>query len=214
LEEDLMPSLPETEELLARIAAGDRSARGELLERHRERLARMVAYRLDRRVAPRVNPSDVVQDALTRAAGRLSDYVQSPPLPFYPWLRQFAADRLVEVRREHVDAARRSVLREEPGVYDLPDESAVELAARLADVAGSPSEQAIREEAQRRVRDALALLGEGDREVLILRHLEGLSTAEAAAVLGIGEAAFKSRHLRAVQRLRTLLGDDFGGEQP
>jgi RNA polymerase sigma-70 factor (ECF subfamily) len=48
-----------------------------------------------------------------------------------------------------------------------------------------------------------------DREVLVLRHLEQLPTAAAAAVLGIGEGAFKSRHLRALQRLRALLGDEY-----
>src|SRR4051794_39451684 len=107
---------PDTEELLARAGRGDRSARGELLARHRARLERMVGFRLDRRLAARVDPSDVVQEALTEAAGRLSDYLRQRPLPFYPWLRQFAADRLVELRRQHLQAAKRSVLREEHGL--------------------------------------------------------------------------------------------------
>src|SRR5262245_23421485 len=171
---------PDTEALLARARGGDCSARSELLDRHRARLARMVACHLDRRLAPRVDPSDVVQEALTEAAGRLSDYLSSRPLPFYPWLRQFAADRLIELRRKHVQASKRSVLREEPGLYDLPDESAVELAGRLADLASSPSEHALREETRQHVREALTRLGERDREVLVLRHLEGLSTADSA----------------------------------
>ena len=87
----------------------------------------------------------------------------------------------------------------------LPDESAAQLARRLADLGSSPSEQAVREELRQRVRPALDRLAPGDREVLVLRHLEQLSTAEAAAVLGIGEGAVKIRHLRALQRLRALL---------
>ena len=205
---------PDTEELLARASGGDRSARGDLLDRHRARLVRMVGFRLDRRIAARIDPSDVVQEVLTEAAGRLSEYLRSRPLPFYPWLRQFAADRLVELRRQHIQAGKRSVLREEPGLYELPDESAVELAARLADLADSPSEYVMREETRRRVREALTRLGERDREVLVLRHLEGLSTTDAAAVLGIGEGAFKSRHLRALERLRGLLGEDYRGGSP
>ncbi|HEV2949527.1 MAG TPA: sigma-70 family RNA polymerase sigma factor, partial [Gemmataceae bacterium] len=59
------------------------------------------------------------------------------------------------------------------------------------------------------VRGALDKLSERDREVLVLRYLEGLSTRETAAVLGIREGAAKVRHLRALERLRGLLDNDF-----
>ena len=61
---------------------------------------------------------------------------------------------------------------------------------------------------------ALAQLAEHDREVLVLRHLEQLSTPEIAAVLGISEGAVYTRHLRALERLRHLLGDDLAEQQP
>lgn len=208
------PPGPDTDHLLDRMAQGDAAAKQALLARHRERLRKMVAFHMDRRLAARVDPSDVVQEALADAAGRLSDYARRRPLPFYPWLRQFAWDRLIEMHRRHVKAGKRSVKREEPDVLRLPDESAVQLASRLADLGGSPSEQVVREELRQRVRQALDRLAAGDREVLVMRHLEQLSTAEAAAVLGIGEAAFKSRHLRALQRLRVLLRDDVSGGTP
>jgi RNA polymerase sigma-70 factor (ECF subfamily) len=54
---------------------------------------------------------------------------------------------------------------------------------------------------------ALAQLPAHDREVLVLRHLEQLSTPEIAAILGISEGAFYTRHVRALERLRALLGD-------
>ena len=73
---------PETEALIGDAARGDESARQRLLDRHRRRLRRMVALRLDRRLAPRLDPSDVVQEALADAAGKLDDYLQDPPLPF------------------------------------------------------------------------------------------------------------------------------------
>src|SRR5207248_2646216 len=91
------PDDAETEELLARARRGDDSARQTLLARHRDRLGRMVAVRLDRRVAPRVDPSDVVQEALFEADRRLPEYLREHPLPFYPWLRRIAWERLVKI---------------------------------------------------------------------------------------------------------------------
>ncbi|HEX4591585.1 MAG TPA: hypothetical protein VH120_16735, partial [Gemmataceae bacterium] len=81
---------PDTDELLARSAAGDRAARDELLDRHRTRLKRMVRVRLDRRLAARVDPSDIVQEALLEASTRLDEYLRNRPMPYYPWLRQLA----------------------------------------------------------------------------------------------------------------------------
>jgi 4-aminobutyrate aminotransferase-like enzyme len=108
----MSPTTPNTEELLGRSQAGDRQARGALLQRHRKRLRRMVALRLDRRLAARLDPSDIVQEALAEADRRLDDYARQRPLPFYPWLRQIAWDRLAQAHRRHVQAARRSVTHE------------------------------------------------------------------------------------------------------
>ncbi|HKI36190.1 MAG TPA: sigma-70 family RNA polymerase sigma factor [Gemmataceae bacterium] len=199
---------PDTEELIERVASGDGAARQQLLARHRARLRQMVAVRLDPRVAARVDPSDVVQEALTVAARQLSAYVRERPLPFYPWLRGLAWEQLVQAHRRHLHAQRRSVRREGPAVLSLPDESAAELAQRLVSSASRPSRQMLRAELRERVQAALAALGERDRELLVLRYLEQLSTRDVAAVLGITEGAMKVRHLRALERLRKLLGDD------
>jgi len=112
---------------------------------------------------------------------------------------------LLRLRDQHVRAGKRSVLREEGPVGALPDESVLELAKRLVDPGTGPSQKVLREEVCVRVRRALERLGERDREVLVLRYLEQLPTAETAAVLGMSEGAVKMRLLRAVQRLRDLL---------
>jgi RNA polymerase sigma-70 factor, ECF subfamily len=141
----------DTDTLIGRVRAGDDSARQKLLARHRDRLRRMVAVRMDRHLAPRLDPSDIVQDVLADADRELSDYLRHRPVPFYPWLRQLAWDRLVEVHRRHVRAGKRSVKREEMGLGDLPDESVLLLADRLLDRGHSPSQHAVREESRRRV---------------------------------------------------------------
>src|SRR5690242_16284851 len=116
----------DTERLLQRAGQGDPAARQELLCRHRDRLRRMVALRLDRRLAARVDPSDIVQEALVQAHQNLADYLRDRPLPFYAWLRQFAWERVAKQYERHVRAQRRSVAREEGP--PLPDESVVQLA--------------------------------------------------------------------------------------
>jgi RNA polymerase sigma-70 factor, ECF subfamily len=197
---------PDTEQLLEAVSRGDSAARGQLLERHRPKLRRMVAVRIDRRLAARVDPSDVVQEAMALAAARLDEYVRDRPLPFYPWLRRIVSDRLADASRRHLHAGRRSVGREEPP--GLPGESVVALAERLLAANSGPSARLRRCEQRDRVRAALEALPERDRDVLVLRYLEDLSTADAAAVLGVSEGAVKMRLLRALQRLRDVLGEE------
>jgi RNA polymerase sigma-70 factor (ECF subfamily) len=196
----------DTERLIERAGEGDEAAGGQLLARHRERLRRMVAVRMDRRLLARVDPSDVVQEALADAARKLPEYLRQRPLPFYPWLRRLAWERLVKLYQRHIAAGKRSVTRETCG--PLPDESALQLARCVLAPGPSPSDQAVIAELRGRVRAALARLSERDREVLVLRYLEQLSTAEIAAVLGITTGSVKVRHLRALERIRTLLGAD------
>jgi RNA polymerase sigma-70 factor, ECF subfamily len=210
----MVPEEPEVEDLLRRAGEGDSAARDALLGRHRRRLRQMVGVRRDRRLAARCDPSDVVQEALTDAARELPDFLRQRPVPFYAWLRQLAWERLIELHRRHVRAQKRSVIREEPIGEALPDESVYALADRLLARGSSPSRQALRRELIGRVRIALEQLAAHDREVLVLRHLEQLAVKEIAAVLKISEGAVKVRHLRALERLRDLLGGEFAEGLP
>ena len=104
---------PDTDELLRQAAGGDPGAREGLLARHRDRLRKMIAWRLDRRFAARVDPSDVVQEVLLEASHKMDRYLRERPLPFFPWLRALAGEHLATLHRRHVRARGRSVLREE-----------------------------------------------------------------------------------------------------
>jgi RNA polymerase sigma-70 factor (ECF subfamily) len=204
----MSPAPPDTQELLERSVRGDAVAREELLVRHRARLRRMVAVRLDRRLGARVDPSDVVQEALADAAAHLDDYLRDRPLPFYPWLRQFAWERLVKAHRRHIHAQRRSIVREEQPEMPLSNESVRRLAHQLLARGTSPSRRLIRQEQREQVRAALAELATRDREVLVMRHLEQMETPEIAAALGVSEGAVRNRQFRALLRLRALLEGD------
>jgi RNA polymerase sigma-70 factor (ECF subfamily) len=207
------PDGADTDLLLERAGRGDRDAGERLFAHNLPRLRQLIALPLDRRLAPRLDPSDVVQETLAEAARRLPAYLRDRPLPFYPWLRQLALERVIDGHRQHIRAGKRSVAREERALPPLPDGSAAELAQRLLARGGSPSAGLRRGEVGARVRAALDRLPEADRELLVLRHLEELPTRHIAAVLGLSEGAVKMRHLRALQRLRGLL-DDLAEDAP
>ncbi len=190
-----------TNELLERAVRGDESARVELLELYRDHLRRMVAARLDVRLRSRVDASDVVQEALTDAAGQLDSYLRDRPLPFLPWLRQLVGEWISKTHRRHVVARSRSVTRECPAPV-ISDESAVDLGRHFVAPDTSPSNRMMRQELRDAVMSAIGELSDRDREVLLMRHIEKLGTAEIAEMLGMAEAGVKARLHRALNRLR------------
>ena len=190
--------------LLDRAGDGDLSARHELLERYRRYLRSLIAVRLDRRVARRVDASDIVQDTLADASVRMDHYLRARPLPFLDWLRRLARDRVVDAHRRHLGSLRRSVARERP-TSELTDASAVELGRRLMAADTSPSNRLDRRERFDRIAAALTSLPDRDREVLVMWYLEQRPAREIAEILGITERGLRSRHLRALLRLRGCL---------
>ncbi len=194
--------------LLGDAARGDVEAVWSLLEHHRERLRRMIALRLDSRLSARMDASDIVQEALADAARKLADYARDRPLPFYPWLHRLAAERLAQAHRRHCRAGARSVGREEAASFARPDDSARLLADRFVANDTTPCHALIRDERCRQLHATLERLSPPDREILVMRYLEGLTFAEIADLSGIGEGAVKMRHLRALQRVRLLVEGD------
>ena len=198
----------DTDQLLRSAAGGDSAAIETLLERHRERLRRMIALRLDDRLAARLDASDVVQEALVDAARKLAGYARDRPLPFYPWLHRLAAERLAAVYRQHRRTKTRSVAREEAVDFAWPDSSAQLMVNSLVANDTAPSQAVLREEQRLHVHAALQELAPLDREILMMHYLEDLTFPEIAAILDIGEGAAKMRHLRALRRIRALMAGD------
>ena len=82
-----------TEKLLRLAVQADRSALAATLDRHRVRLRRMVAARLDPRITARVDPSDLVQETLADSVQRLPEYLRDRPVPYWVWLKRLALRR-------------------------------------------------------------------------------------------------------------------------
>jgi RNA polymerase sigma-70 factor (ECF subfamily) len=199
--------------LLRRAAAGEEAALRELFSRHRDRLKRMVHLRLSRRLAGRVDDSDILQDAYLEAARQLEEYLREPKLPFFLWLRHLTALKLADVHRRHLGTQLRDADREvtlHRGGLPLAD--SVSLAAQLLGTLTTPSQAVIKAETRLLVQEALNTMDPIDREVLALKHFEQLSIAEIAEVLGLSKAGTGSRYLRAIKRLREILSQIPGFE--
>jgi RNA polymerase sigma-70 factor (ECF subfamily) len=198
-----MPAADRSEELLARLRAGDQPAVGELFDSFRDRLWRMLYVRLDRRLASRVSPDDVLQEAFLDVARRIGEYLEKQEVPVYVWLRFLTVQRMQMIQRAHLGAEMRSVTAE----VALPPAfaSAESMAGQFVSQMTSPSQAAIRHEMQERLRAALAEMDPLDREVLALRHFEELGNNDVAQVLGITKDAASKRHIRALKRLKEIL---------
>jgi RNA polymerase sigma-70 factor (ECF subfamily) len=193
-------------ELLRRAGAGDAEARGELFARHRARLRRMVELRMDWRLRGRLDPSDILQDAYLEFTRSLPAYLREPAAPFYIWLRFVTGRKLLALHRHHLGTRIRDAGREVSlDRQAQPPAGSLTLAAQILGRFSTPSQAALRAERRRYVREALDAMEPLDREVLTLRHFEQLSNSEAAAVLGISEAAASNRFVRALKRLKDIL---------
>lgn len=199
----------ETVQLIERARAGDQSALADLFERYRERLRRMVDLRLDRQLAGRVDPSDVLQEAFIDLARKLKDYDRRGDMPFFLWLRLVTGERLLRVHRKHLTAGMRDARREfSLGRHGVPGVSSILLAGQLVGPLTSAANKVIRAETQAHLQNALNSLDEIDREVIALRHFEELSNVEVARVLDLSATAASNRYIRAIRRLKESLNED------
>ncbi len=167
-----------------------------LLEKHRGPVRRLVEMRLDRKVQQRVDVSDVVQDVMIEASGRLEKYLDDPAMAFHLWLRQIAWDRIIDTYRRHRVSAKRNMDREQPmSVPAGADQSTMELAVQLCDPGLTPAAAATQREIASKVEAVIEMLSEQDREIILMRHYEHLSNLEIAEVLKLNPPAASMRYL-------------------
>jgi RNA polymerase sigma-70 factor (ECF subfamily) len=199
-------------QLIRRAAGGDRQAWAELLDAHRPRLRRMVALRLHPRLRGRIDPSDVIQEAYLDATAGLADYAARAEMPFFLWLRWLTGMRLTTLQRKHLGCRIRDAAREVPiDRGAAPQATSAALAAQLLGRQTSASEVAMRLERKARLQEAIEAMDPLDREVLVLRHFEELTNAEAARTLDLQESAASKRYIRALRRLQEALSAMPGG---
>ncbi|HEX3978527.1 MAG TPA: sigma-70 family RNA polymerase sigma factor [Solirubrobacteraceae bacterium] len=186
---------PSEQDLIARARDGDQDAFAELVMRHADRV-----YGALRRFGLDAGDADeVTQEVFLRAWRGLARFEQRAR--FSTWLYRIAFN----------EAQRRLSRRTLPRAIPRAEDDAHDPVAGLPEPAESgPEARALADELERQLDAALEQLPAEWRAAVVLRDIEGLSTHDAAEVVGVGEAAFKSRLHRGRMQLRELLGPYLG----
>jgi len=197
--------MPGVAQLLTLAREGQREALGQLLEPYRPYLTLLARVQIGRRLQGKVDPADLVQETFLEAHRHFDSFRGAGEAPFVAWLRQILAGVLANLVRHYLGTRRRDPRLERDLADDL-DRSSRALDSGLAAPHSTPSERAARREQALLLAGALERLPEDYREVLLLRHLEGLSFPQTAQRMGRSLDSVKKLWARAVDRLRRSLG--------
>lgn len=189
------------EDLLRGARQGGGTALGHLLEAYRDDLTLALRARIGRRLQSKVDPSDLVQEIFLKAHRDFGRFRGGTEEEFAGWLRQVAATCLATLVRRYYGTRRRDV-RLECELADDLDRSSGVLERSLVDRSTSPSDQAARRERAALLADALSRLPDDYRDVILLRHTEGLSFPEVARRLDRSLDSVKKLWMRALDRMR------------
>jgi RNA polymerase sigma-70 factor, ECF subfamily len=186
----MQPGSAEEEDLLVeRARAGDREAFEELVRRHADRLHAVVL----RFVADREAADEVTQEAFLRAWRGLGRFQGRSR--FFTWLYRIGINEAK--RRATREPAEQTISLDEEPILEAPDWSE------------APETRAEQSDLRRVLERSIRALPVKYRAPVILRDVEGLTTEEAAEVMDLSQAAFKSRLHRARLLLRRALDEHF-----
>lgn len=193
-------------ELIDRVVDGDQDALAELFSVHRDRLWRMINFRLDPRLHGRVDADDILQESWLAAVQRIDHFLSDASRSIFVWFRLIASQTLIDLHRRHLGTQKRNAALE----FSInrgwsADSTSSALSFHLLGHLTSPSQAALREELSSQLQDSLRSMNEIDREVLALRHFEQLSNRETAQILGISDQASSDRYMRALARLKNVI---------
>lgn len=190
-------ALPDVE-LDALVHVRDSRAVAELTRRYNQQLLR-TAWSI---LKSYHDAEEAVQDAYTKAFTSAARF--NGAASYATWLIRIVINESME---RHRNAARRRRLLARDGIGDLGDARIQRENAPISHQ--TPEEALARGSIARQLESAIAQLNDTLRPVFVLREINGHTVAETAEVLGLSQAAVKSRHLRARQRLQEILAPEF-----
>jgi len=174
--------------------------------KYRESLWQAVYFRLDYRLAGRVDPDDVLQEAWLDANNRLKQYVsERGSWSMIVWIRVILKQTLVNVHRRHFSSKKRDVSREVTRSRGSQESELPTMAEFCVGRSSTPSQVVMQKESCSKLESVLNQLRPNDKMILQLRHFEELSNKETAEVLGLSEKAASIRYVRAIERLKKAI---------
>ncbi len=172
---------------------------------YRERLLNLARRNLNPILLRRVSAEDAVQDALSAACGKIDFFENHPEVPVYCKLRTILLQTITALERKHLQSQKRDAYKELE-VVDEDNASTLRLNWNLfADSITGPLTRIARVDRYELLRQALAAMPENDRQILELRHFDGMSNQDCAEVLKIAPKAASIRYVRALERLQKQL---------
>ena len=194
----------DTQDLLRAARAGDGSAQGRLMEMYRNYLILLARLQIGRRLQGKVDPSDLVQETFLNAHRDFAGFRGKTEEEIVVWLRRILATRLAMTVRRYHGVKGRDVRLERELAGDL-EASSKSLNREFVAPFSSPSQHAAGREQAVLLADALRELPEDYREVIILRHMEGLPFPLVARQMGRSVDSVKKLWMRGLVQLRRLL---------
>ncbi len=200
--------MPNEDELIARIRDGDVNALGEFLALRKTRLMGLLRHVTGEHLLRVVELDDLFQEVSKSAVAALSK-IPKENLDVDQWLDRLARRRVVDAHREHFGAAKRSQSRNQvfSTLSDDNSRDAAALEQLLIASVTSPSLAVSRNWKLERVNQAVAALSEDQQQMVRLRYVDGLPTAEIAAQLGKSDGAIRVALSRIMQALQSALAD-------
>jgi RNA polymerase sigma-70 factor, ECF subfamily len=201
------PAQSEIESLFKAARDGSNSCLGRLLALYTNYLKLLVASHLDQRLGARVSPSDVVQEAFFEAHRDFAQFRGRSSGEFVAWLRRILLNNVLRVIEQHMLAEKRDV-RREISLEEIGrrlEQSTARLDSFLAQQTATPSGCAVERENNIVLADALAALPRDYRDVIVLRHVEGLPFEQVARRMERSSGAVRMLWLRALSKLREAL---------
>jgi RNA polymerase sigma-70 factor, ECF subfamily len=196
------------DELLSEAQAGSTPHLGQLLELYRRYLGRLARIEIGRQLQAKLDASDLVQDTLLEAHRNFPKFRGASEQQFVGWLRQIMAASLANLLRRYLGTQGRDVRLERELAAHL-DQSSRLLDRGLIDPLSSPSQQAAHREQAVLLANALEQLPEDYRDVLVLRHLEGLSFSEIGRRLDRSLDSVEKLWVRGLARLRQVIREQW-----
>jgi RNA polymerase sigma-70 factor (ECF subfamily) len=197
---------PAVEQLIGQARAGDGAALGQLFALYRRYLGLLARVQIGRRLQGKADPSDLVQETFLKAHRNFAQFRGLAEGELVAWLRQILAATLANLVRHYFGRQRRDARLEQELADDLDGSSRI-LDHGLVARESSPSDQAARREQAVLLADALDRLPANYREVLVLRHLEGLTFPEVARRMGRSVGSVEKLWIRALAQLRRIVGE-------